>query len=75
MSKSDALRSLTLLRRKPGTRHSAVVLAPISILRSPKSLPALLKPLIFTKLSIEMFGGPWFTAFRISSGIEFGAKM
>lgn len=75
MSKSGALRNLTLRRRKPGTRHSAVVLAPNSILRSRRSLTGLLTLPLFTKLSIEMFGELWFAAFPISSGIEFLGRM
>jgi len=39
-----------------------------------QSLPDLLKLRLFTPLSIRMFEGPLFTAFRISSGIEFKPK-
>jgi len=71
MSKSAARQSSMLLRRKSGMRLSALVSAPSFILSSRRSLPDPAKLRLFTLPSIEMFEGPLFTAFRISSGIEF----
>jgi hypothetical protein len=54
MSKSVAPLSLTLPKRKFGTRRSAVVLASSSTLKFRKSLTDLLRLLSFTKSHIEI---------------------
>ena len=61
-------------RRRCGTRRSARVSAPTSILKSMRSSPSSLKIHLFIQLCIEMFGERLFIASRISSGTASLAK-
>lgn len=62
------------LRLRSGTRRSAPVSEPTSILKFPRSPPYSLKIRSSIQLCIERFGERLFIASRISSGIAFLAR-